>query len=175
MIFVTVGNSIKGVEFHRLIREMDVIARDLSEEVVAQVGYIEDPPRHLRSFSYLNYVEIMEYFKRASMIVGHGGVGTVIHALTYGKPLILVPRSKAYGEHIDDHQAELAHKLREREGIFVVDEMGQLRDTILRVKHLVEEKGLRPRFSNERNRLFSFLEDYLKRCRAGLDEDPIRS
>jgi len=26
MIFVTVGNSIKGVEFHRLIREMDDIA-----------------------------------------------------------------------------------------------------------------------------------------------------
>jgi UDP-N-acetylglucosamine transferase subunit ALG13 len=57
MIFVTVGNSIKGVEFHRLIREMDDIARDLKEEVIAQIGFIEDPPRHIRSFSYLNYVE----------------------------------------------------------------------------------------------------------------------
>ena len=168
MIFVTVGNSIKGVEFHRLIQEMDGIARDLNEDVVAQIGTIEDPPRHLRSFSYLNYVEILEYFKQASMIVGHGGVGTVIHALTYGKPLILVPRSKTYGEHIDDHQAELASKLRGREGIFVVDQMGQLRETILEVKHLVEERGLQPRFSPERNRLLSFLEDYLRRCKAEL-------
>jgi UDP-N-acetylglucosamine transferase subunit ALG13 len=113
-------------------------------------------------------VEIMEYFKRASMIVGHGGVGTVIHALTYGKPLILVPRSKAHGEHIDDHQAELAEKLRGREGIFVVDQMVQLRETILEVKHLVGAKGLQPRFSHERDRLLSFLGDYLKRCGAEL-------
>jgi UDP-N-acetylglucosamine transferase subunit ALG13 len=168
MIFVTVGNSIKGVEFHRLIQEMDGIARDLGEEVVAQIGYIEDPPRHLRSFSHLNYVEILEYFKRASMIVGHGGVGTVLHALTYGKPLILVPRSKTHGEHIDDHQAELGNKLRGREGIFVVDQMDRLRETILEVKHLVEGKGLRPRFSSERARLLSFLEDYLKRIEAEL-------
>ena len=162
MIFVTVGNSIKGVEFHRLIKEMDGIARDLNEDVVAQIGTIEDRPRHIQSFGYLNYVEILEYFKRASMIVGHCGVGTVIQALTYGKPIILVPRSKTYGEHIDDHQAELANKLRGREGIFVVDQMGQLRDTILEVKHLVEEKGLKPRFSDERKRLLDFLQDYLR-------------
>jgi len=168
MIFVTVGNSIKGVEFHRLIKEMDGIARDLKEEVVAQIGYIENPPRHIQSFSYLTYVEIMEYFKRASMIVGHCGVGTVIHALTYGKPVILVPRSKTYGEHIDDHQAELANKLRGREGIFVVDQMDQLRKTILEVKHLVEKRGLQPLFSDERNRLLSFLEVYVRRCKAEL-------
>ena len=168
MIFVTVGNSIKGVEFHRLIQEMDSIARDLNEEVVAQIGTIEDPPRHIQWFSYLNYVEIMEYFKRASMIVGHCGVGTVIHALTFGKPMILVPRSKTHGEHIDDHQTELAGKLRGREGFFVVDQMGQLRETILRVKHLVEEKRLRPRFSHERSRLLSFLREDVKRRKAEL-------
>jgi beta-1,4-N-acetylglucosaminyltransferase len=166
MIFVTVGNSIKGVEFHRLIREMDDIARDLGEEVVAQIGFIEQPPQHIQSFSYLSLVDILDYFKRATMIVGHCGVGTVIHALTYGKPMILVPRSKSYGEHIDDHQAELANKLRGKEGIFVVDEMGQLRETILNVKHLVEEKGLQPRFSPERSRLLSFLKDYLRRRKA---------
>ena len=32
MIFVTVGNSIKGVEFYRLIQKIDEIAGDLNEE-----------------------------------------------------------------------------------------------------------------------------------------------
>lgn len=51
MIFVTVGNSIKGVEFHRLIKEMDGIAHDLNEEVVAQIGFIEEPPQHIKSLA----------------------------------------------------------------------------------------------------------------------------
>ena len=166
MIFVTVGNSIKGVEFHRLIREMDDISRDLKEDVVAQIGFIEDPPRHIRSFSYMNYVEIQSYFRQASMIVGHCGVGTVINGLGYGKPVILVPRAKAHGEHIDDHQFELAYRLKGMEGIFVVEDTGQLRPTILEVRRLLEKKALEPHFSKERARLLAFMRDYVETTRT---------
>jgi UDP-N-acetylglucosamine transferase subunit ALG13 len=166
MIFVTVGNSIKGVEFHRLIKEMDGIAHDLNEEVVAQIGFIEEPPQHIKSFSYLNYVEIVEYFKRASMIVGHCGVGTVINGLAYGKPIVLVPRSRAYGEHIDDHQFELADQLKGMEGIFVVEDISQLRRTILEVKRRLEEKRLEPHFSHERTRLLTFFKNYVETCKT---------
>jgi UDP-N-acetylglucosamine transferase subunit ALG13 len=162
MIFVTVGNSIKGVEFHRLIREMDEIARDLKEDVVAQIGYIKDPPRHIRSFRYMNYVEIQTYFQQASMIVSHCGVGTVIHGLAHGKPIILLPRSKAHGEHIDDHQFELAHRLKGMEGIFVVEDVDQLRPTILEVRSLLEKNALAPHFSSERVRLLSFMRNYVQ-------------
>ena len=168
MIFVTVGNSIKGVEFHRLIREMDDIARDLGEEVVAQIGFIEDPPRHIRSFSYMNYIEIQNYFHQAAMIVGHCGVGTVIHGLQCGKPVILVPRSKAHGEHIDDHQFELAYKLKGMEGIFVVEDVNQLRPTILKVRELLKGKGLKPHFSDERTRLLAFMKNYVETIRGEL-------
>lgn len=168
MIFVTVGNSIKGVEFHRLIREMDDIARDLKEDVVAQIGFIEDPPQHLRSFSYMNYVEIQEYFRQASMIVGHCGVGTVINGLGYGKPIILVPRSRAHGEHIDDHQFELAYKLKGMEGIFVVEDVAELRPTILEVRKLQEKGELEPHFSDERARLLAFMRSYVEAIRAEL-------
>jgi UDP-N-acetylglucosamine transferase subunit ALG13 len=168
MIFVTVGNSIKGVEFHRLIKEMDDIARDLKEDVVAQIGFIEDPPRHIRSFSYMNYVEIQSYFRQASVIVGHCGVGTVIHGLGYGKPIILVPRSQAHGEHIDNHQFELAKKLKGMEGIFVVEDVAHLRPTLLEVRGLLERKALQPHFSNERARLLTFMRNYVEATRAEL-------
>jgi exopolysaccharide biosynthesis glucuronosyltransferase PssE len=164
MIFVTVGNSIKGVEFYRLIREMDDVARDLKEDVVAQIGFIEDPPRHIRSFSYLGYVEIQNYFQQASMIVGHCGVGTVINALMHKKPIILVPRSKAYGEHIDEHQFELANKLKGMGGIFIVDDLNRLKETILHVKALLETKQAEPSFSQERGRLLSFIRMFVRRC-----------
>lgn len=168
MIFVTVGNSIKGVEFHRLIQEMDKIARDLKEEVVAQIGFIENPPKHIQSFGYLNYIDILDYFQRASIIVGHCGVGTVINGLACKKPIILVPRSKAHGEHIDDHQVELAHRLEGMEGVFIVDNLDDLGKTVRAVKQLVEEKRLTPHFSEERARLLSFIRAYIQNQKAKL-------
>ena len=166
MIFVTVGNSIKGVEFHRLIREVDDLAKELNEEVVAQIGFIEDPPKHIKSFSYLNYVEILEYFRKASIIIGHCGVGTVLNGLIYRKPTILVPRSKSQGEHIDDHQRELADKLKGREGFFVVEDISDLRKTILEVRESLKGKGVAPGFSEEREHLLGFLKDCVDRWKT---------
>jgi len=165
MIFVTVGNSIKGVEFHRLVRKIDEIAGEIEEEVVAQIGFIEEEPVHMKWFQYLNFIEILTYFKEASMIVGHGGVGTVINAVTYKKPLILVPRSSAEGEHHDDHQMELARQIRGAEGIFVVDRIEELKAVILKVTEILKERTIEPRFSPERDRLLSFIRDYVSRNR----------
>ncbi len=169
MIFVTVGNSIKGVEFHRLIRKIDEIALELKEEVIAQIGFIDDPPKHVKWFQYLNFMEILKYFKEASLIIGHGGVGTVINAITYKKPLILVPRSSAEGEHHDDHQVELAKQIRGTEGIFVVDDMEELKNTVIWVMDLVKRKTVDPSFSPERDRLLSFIRDYVSAYRQKID------
>jgi len=164
MIFVTVGNAIKGGEFHRFVRRIDEIAQDLNEEIVAQIGFIDELPRNIRSFSHLNYVEVQRYFREASIIVGHCGTGTVITALTYGKPIILVPRTKAYEEAIDDHQFELADKLKGMEGIFIVDDLNRLKETILHVKTLMETKRIEPSFSQERGRLLSFIRTFVREC-----------
>ncbi len=161
MIFVTVGNSIKGVEFYRLIRKIDEIAGELKEEVVAQIGFIDETPKNMKWFKYLNFMEILKYFSDASLIIGHSGVGTVINAIAYKKPLILVPRSSTHGEHIDDHQMELARQLRGMEGIFVVDDIEELKATILKVTHLIETKSVEPRFSPERDRLLSFIRGFV--------------
>ena len=168
MIFVTVGNSIKGVEFYRLIRQIDDIAGELGEEVIAQIGFIEEQPKNMKWFPYLNFMEILKYFEEASLIIGHGGVGTVINAIAYKKPLILVPRSSTQGEHIDDHQMELARNLKGVEGIFVVDDIEELKPTILKVRQLVEDKTMEPRFSPERTKLLSFIREYVEKGKERL-------
>jgi UDP-N-acetylglucosamine transferase subunit ALG13 len=161
MIFVTVGNSIKGVEFYRLIHKIDEIAGDLKEEIVAQIGFIDEYPKHIKWFQYLNFMEILKYFEEASLIIGHSGVGTVINAIAYKKPLILVPRSSTHGEHIDDHQGELAEQLRGTKGIFIVKDVEELKPTILKVMGMIENKSVEPCFSPERARLLSFIKDYV--------------
>lgn len=162
MIFATVGNSIKGVEFYRLINKIDEIALELNEEIVAQIGFIDQYPKNIKWFSYLNFNEILSYFEKASIIIGHGGVGTVINAVTYKKPLIIVPRSSIHGEHLDDHQRELAAKLRGLRGIFVVDDIEDLKTTVLEVKERIDKNLIEPSFSEERQILLRFVEGYVR-------------
>jgi UDP-N-acetylglucosamine transferase subunit ALG13 len=166
MIFVTVGNSIKGVEFYRLINKIDEIAGELREEVVAQIGFIDKYPKNIKWFNYLSFTEVLSYFERASIIIGHSGVGTVITAITYKKPLILVPRSSTFGEHFDDHQMELAEQLRGMEGIFIVDDIENLKTTVLEVRERIRQNLVQPRFSEERQRLLSFIKDYVQECKV---------
>jgi UDP-N-acetylglucosamine transferase subunit ALG13 len=54
----------------------------------------------------------------ADVVVSHAGVGTIATALTLNKPLLVLPRRGAFGEHVNDHQvgtarryAELGHVL----------------------------------------------------------------
>jgi len=49
-------------------------------------------------------------------VISHGGIGTILSALEYMKPIIVIPRRKEYGEIIDDHQFETTREL-ENEGI----------------------------------------------------------
>jgi len=168
LIFVTVGNSIKGVEFHRLIDKINGIAEDLQEEIIAQIGFIDEHPKNIKWFSYLSFNEVLSYFKQASIIIGHGGVGTIINAITYKKPLIIVPRSSTYGEHLDDHQLELAEQLRGLEGIFVVEDIEKLKTTVLEVRDRISKNLIEPHFSEERQLLLKFIKSYVHESRESL-------
>ena len=49
-----------------------------------------------------------------SVVVTHGGIGSVLLALSVGKRPIVMPRCSRLGEHVDDHQIAFAERL-ERE------------------------------------------------------------
>lgn len=170
MIFVTVGNSIKGVEFRRLIAKIDDIATELNEEVIAQIGFIDEHPKNIQWFAYLSFTEALSYFKEASLIIGHSGVGTVINAITYKKPLIVVPRSSMYGEHFDDHQLEFAEVIRDMEGIFVVHDIENLKSTVLEVRNKIMKNLIEPRFSDERQRLLGFIRNYVQEINKSIKQ-----
>lgn len=132
MIYVTVGSAVEGMEFDRLIRKMDEIAPRLDERVVMQIGSSAYQPRHTSFFSYAPFQEMLEYFHKAKMVVGHCGSGTVLNAIRFEIPLIVVPRMVALGEHdLDDHQMVLAKKLEGRNGIKVVYDVEMLEASIL--------------------------------------------
>jgi len=171
MIFVTVGAAVEGMEFDRLMNKIDEIAKDMDEEIIAQIGSIKKPPKNVVWFRYKNFHEILEYFRDASFVIGHCGTGTVLNALKFSRPIIVVPRRMEFKEHdMDDHQLELADRLRDMRGVFVVDNIEELKETILKVKELLKKGELEPSFSQERDNLLRFLKDYVRDYRIQLEK-----
>ncbi len=70
----------------------------------------EYEPKHAQYFRYTTFAEALS-FQRASLVVGHGGTGTVLNSLRFKVPLILVPRRIQFRELDDDHQLEIAQGL----------------------------------------------------------------
>jgi beta-1,4-N-acetylglucosaminyltransferase len=129
LIFVTVGGM---HAFERLVREMNRIADELDEQVVMQIGSTDYEPKNCDYFKFMAANEIEELYARARVVVCHAGIGSILTAMQYNKPLILVPRMKRYGEHIDDHQTEIAREIESR-GITVVYDIGNLKSAVKNV------------------------------------------
>ena len=85
-------------------------------------------PRGLpgHAFTTVESSELDGFARQATMVVTHAGVGSALTALNNGVSPILVPRLKAFGEHVDDHQAELADVLHQAGLVrsVTVDEIG---------------------------------------------------
>lgn len=120
MIFVTIGSIFP---FDRMIRAMDAwaAAEGAGEEVLAQIGAGRFEPAHMRWVRRLDRRAYGEAMRGARLIVAHAGVGSVVTAGELGKPIVVMPRRAALGEHTSDHQVETVSWLRGKPGLVVAD------------------------------------------------------
>ena len=108
MIFVTVGTQLA---FDRLVEAVDVWAgAGEAREVFAQIGPGAYRPQHIAFEPFISPEECRERMLAADAIVAHAGMGTIISALELGKPLLVMPRQAALGEHRNDHQLATAER-----------------------------------------------------------------
>ena len=109
MIFVTTGTQ---APFNRLVKAMDDIADELGgEEIIVQAAGVDFKTRNLSIVTFLHPAAYNEIFTAARLIVSHAGMGSIVSALTYGKPIIVIPRVASLGEHRNDHQIDGARKM----------------------------------------------------------------
>jgi UDP-N-acetylglucosamine--N-acetylmuramyl-(pentapeptide) pyrophosphoryl-undecaprenol N-acetylglucosamine transferase len=50
----------------------------------------------------------------ADVVIAHAGVGSALEVLQAGRCPVLIPRRRQFGEHIDDHQGQIAAELSRR-------------------------------------------------------------
>jgi UDP-N-acetylglucosamine--N-acetylmuramyl-(pentapeptide) pyrophosphoryl-undecaprenol N-acetylglucosamine transferase len=125
-IFVTLG-TIHPYEFPSLVRETEMALGD-SVEVVWQLGCTQYRPGHGEVHSQMSAREFDDAVQWADTVVTHAGVGTLISLVEAGADVIAVPRRAARGEHVDDHQLQIAHEFAERSLVRTVevDDLGRL-------------------------------------------------
>lgn len=111
MLFITVGAE--HYQFDRLFGWLDAwLASDAGRHVrcVAQYGP-SFPPSHAEGSPFMQYQEVLDAMQRASAVVCHGGPGSIMLARHYGLRPIIVPRLRAMGECVDDHQVAFARRM----------------------------------------------------------------
>ncbi|UNK42220.1 hypothetical protein MNO14_14940 [Luteimonas sp. S4-F44] len=123
MIFLTTGTQLP---FDRLVRTADEWALERGIEGFAQIGNSSHVPTALTYERFITQHEFEERIKMCTCIVSHAGMGTIILALTYGKPAILMPRRFSLGEHRNDHQLATARKLADRPFLRFIQEADEL-------------------------------------------------
>jgi UDP-N-acetylglucosamine transferase subunit ALG13 len=163
MIFVTLGSAVKGIEFTRLINKMDEIAGKMDEEVIMQIGTVPYEPKNAKYFRYASYLENLSYFQKASLVVGHGGTGTILNALRFQIPIVVVPRRHHYGEHVDDHQVELAQRLVGNELIKVVYDIEDLESAVREMLYRGKEVD-KEMISPEKETLIKTIKNFVGHC-----------
>jgi UDP-N-acetylglucosamine transferase subunit ALG13 len=99
-------------------------ALDLVEPLALQgmpitVQHGSTPPRPaIPNFTWLEYMpfeDMVEAMAKAQSVICHAGVGTIMTAMQAGHTPVVIPRQARYGEHVDDHQVDIATRFASRE------------------------------------------------------------
>jgi UDP-N-acetylglucosamine--N-acetylmuramyl-(pentapeptide) pyrophosphoryl-undecaprenol N-acetylglucosamine transferase len=109
---VTLGTH-QRYTFPRLLRRL-VRLIPPEWEVLWQVGstVVEEMPAGARR--QVPAAELRDALAAADVVVAHAGVGSALAAMRAGRRAVYVPRRRAHGEHIDDHQVDMARELESR-------------------------------------------------------------
>ncbi|MGN1014139.1 MAG: PssE/Cps14G family polysaccharide biosynthesis glycosyltransferase [Butyricicoccus sp.] len=160
MILVTVGTQ--KFPMDRLIQMVDRLVERgvITEPVLMQTGHSRYQPAFCKAVSLLPSHEMDEQLDRCSLLICHAGVGSMLSGIRRGKITIAVPRLAAYGEHVDDHQEEIAQAFTESGYTLTANTETELEQQLERAKSWKPKE-----FVSNTDRYIQLLSDLL-----GLDE-----
>lgn len=127
MIFITVGTQLP---FDRMVKALDQWSKNTSEEVFSQIGHSTYKPQNMRFEPFVSPVKAEEFFKQSSIIIAHAGMGSILTALKYQKPIVVMPRKASLGEHRNEHQTATANWVKGLNGVYVANDEVELVEII---------------------------------------------
>ncbi|MDI9403150.1 MAG: glycosyltransferase [Limnohabitans sp.] len=117
MILVTVGSQLP---FDRLIAPVAAWGRARGvKDIFFQHG---GTTVNLTGFNHAAFIPPDEFGRlldRATVVITHVGMGTILGCLERGKPILVLPRKASLGETRNEHQSASARSLEGRPGFVV--------------------------------------------------------
>jgi UDP-N-acetylglucosamine transferase subunit ALG13 len=124
VIFLTVGTQLS---FDRLVSVVDKWCGNNPDiTVFAQVGLTTLKIEHMEYAEFVTPEQANKFFLDADLIIAHAGMGSVLTALKYRKPILIAPRKASLGEHRNEHQLATAKWLSGHPGISVAFDESQV-------------------------------------------------
>ncbi|MEO0566842.1 MAG: glycosyltransferase [Pseudomonadota bacterium] len=125
MIFLTVGTH---EPFERLVKAVDtwVGANPDQARFFGQITEHGYRPEHFPFIDRLSPTEYQTRFDEADLIISHAGMGTILTALSKGKPVVILPRRGHLSETRNDHQYTTVKHLGHRQGVYVAQDETEL-------------------------------------------------
>jgi UDP-N-acetylglucosamine transferase subunit ALG13 len=104
----------RGFNFRRAVeRLVQIIPPEAN--VVWQVGDTDTTGLDIEAHESLPSHELLSAMSESDVVITHAGCGSTVSALMAGRRPVVLPRRKQFGEHVDDHQTELAAELSRRQ------------------------------------------------------------
>jgi UDP-N-acetylglucosamine transferase subunit ALG13 len=100
-------------DFRRLVERM-VAVMPPGVRIDCQSGATDVSGLPVRARAEMPGHELRAAIHEADVVVAHAGTGSALAALEAGKCAVLVPRELDHGEHVDDHQHQIADELARR-------------------------------------------------------------
>lgn len=156
MIFVTLGTQDK--EFKRLLEAVDkeIEKGKIKEKVIAQVGCTKYESDNMEIIDYIDQDTFNKYLKECSLLITHGGVGSILSALKMGKTIIAAPRLAKYKEHVNDHQIQIVESFSDEKYILGLKDFSKLGSLIDKAKTFKPKK-----FISNTDNMIKNLEEYI--------------
>jgi UDP-N-acetylglucosamine transferase subunit ALG13 len=125
LIFATVGTDVHP--FNRMTDWIDawLEAGGMDRARCFMQTGTSAKPRLADHNPYLGYTDMVENIRAAAAVVCHGGPGTVMLCASLGKRPIVIPRSAARGEHVDDHQRAFSRRVAADGTVLLAETEGQ--------------------------------------------------
>jgi UDP-N-acetylglucosamine transferase subunit ALG13 len=136
--------------FDRLVAAVDAWAASRpGTRVFAQIGPTSLEPAHVEWVRFLEPDEFRARLAAADAVVGHAGMGTILSALEYGKPILVMPRRGSLRETRNDHQVATAARFGALGRVAVAEDERALPGCLDRLAELPRGESIRPWASDE--------------------------
>lgn len=117
--FISLGNSYQS--FGRLLKNIEEFINELPKPILIQRGHTEFSSNKAEVVTFMDMNAFEKAINSHSLIILHGGAGSIIQAVSQQKVPVVMARRKIFDEHIDDHQVEFVAKLSSKDLIISLD------------------------------------------------------